>query len=327
MKKGLAWMAACISVAVLFLAVFPARQEAGNEVLMQAAVRKLLPGEDALEESIRVYLSDADEIREMPLEEYVAGVVTAEMPQSYAAEALRAQAIAARTYALKKSPRFGGSGCLRHPKADVCTSSACCQGYEEPAEDSAAARAAQDTAGLVICFRGHLIHAMYHASAGGHTEDCENVYSDAIAYLRGVPSEGEENYKQYASTATFTASQLQSAFSDNDNVQISTEFPLEDQLEVIARSETGRVTAFRAGLGALTGTEVRHALKLRSAMFDMTFSGESVTFSVRGYGHGVGMSQTGADFMAKNGKTAREILEWYYTGVEIVPLSSLTGAA
>ena len=274
----------------------------------------------------------------MPLEEYVAGVVAAEMPADFAPEALKAQAVAARTYAVQKSRLFSGEGCARRPEADVCTSSGCCQGCLSAARarealgsgaDSAlaaAALAAASTEGEVVVFRGHPIRAMYHASAGGRTEDAENVYASALAYLRGVNSPGEEAYAQYSAETTRTVSQLKDAFLCNDDVVILDGLTLEEQFEILSRSDSGRVTSIRVGLTAMSGTDFRRALSLRSANFSMTFGDDSIRFSTLGFGHGVGMSQTGADAMARRGSDYAEILRWYYTDVEIARLSDILGA-
>ena len=296
-------------------------------------------GEDMAEENgayVTVYDVSVERAERVPLEVYVGGVVAAEMPAEYHEEALKAQAVAARTFALFKSPANGGGGCVRHPGADVCSSASCCQGYlteararerlgaRAEAAMEAGRRAAEETAGEVLMFRGHLIRALYHACAGGHTENAENVYSSAIAYLRGVSSPGEEVYPQYSGTTEIPMAAIQEALADREDVLLLDELDPEDQLEVIERSEAGRVTRIRVGLTALTGTEFRRALGLRSTNFEMTFSGKMVIFKTIGYGHGVGMSQTGADAMAAQGARYEEILAWYYTGAE---LKRATGVA
>lgn len=279
--------------------------------------------------TLSVFDTSSGKTVDMPLEEYVAGVVLSEMPVSFHAEALKAQAVAARTYALEKSKAYGGDGCSKHPEADVCTSSACCQGYvsesrvREKYEDDAenairiAREAVESTAGEAVFFRGHPICAMYHASSGGHTEDAENVYASAVAYLRGVESPGEEAYGQYSAQTTVSRDDLVNAFKGDESVQLSDNLPLSEQVEVLSRSATGRATRVRVGLCAMTGSAFRRKLGLKSANFTMEFSKDAIVFSTLGYGHGVGMSQTGADAMARRGADYREILNWYYTGVEI----------
>ena len=318
MKCWLSAVSACVSFVVLIPFLFPAKDEAPGSAPSVSAEARLNVYDAALGETVSI-----------PLEAYVAGVVAAEMPASFDPEALKAQAVAARTYAVQKSARFSGEGCARHPGADVCTSSGCCQGYVSPerADDSralaAASLAAACTRGEVLVFRGRPIRAMYHASAGGHTEDAENVYASALAYLRGVASPGEEAYAQFSAETTRTLSQLREAFAGDENVALLDTLPLEDQLEILSRSASGRVTGIRVGLTAMTGTAFRRALSLRSANFTMSFAEDSVRFSTVGYGHGVGMSQTGADAMARGGSDYEEILKWYYTGVELARLSDV----
>ncbi len=176
MRKAICTGASFVALLVLCACFFPA-QTGGA-------------GEKVAEESgayVAVYDVSAERLERVALEEYVGGVVAAEMPSEYHEEALKAQAVAARTFALFKSPANGGGGCVRHPGADVCSSASCCQGYlteararerlGERAEAAMAAgrRAAESTAGEVLMFRGHLIRALYHACAGGHTENAENV--------------------------------------------------------------------------------------------------------------------------------------------------------
>lgn len=321
MRKAICAGASLTALLVLCACVFPARTSG-----VDAA------GEGATEEKgeyVTVYDISADVTERVPLEVYVGGVVAAEMPSEYHEEALKAQAVAARTFVLFKSSANGGSGCVRHPGADVCSSASCCQGYLTEAQArerlgtraeaamEAGRRAAEATAGEVLMFRGHLIRALYHACAGGYTENAENVYSSAIAYLRSVSSPGEEEYPQYSDTTEIPMAAIQEALADRDDVLLLDELDPEDQLEVIERSETGRVTRIRVGLTALTGTEFRRALGLRSTNFEMEFSGKTVIFKTIGYGHGVGMSQTGADAMAARGARYDEILAWYYTGAEL----------
>lgn len=330
MKNWLAAVSTLISALALIPFLFPAKDEIPSVPTDAAAVREA-PAEILL----NVFDTYTGETVSIPIEEYVAGVVAAEMPADYAPEALKAQAVAARTYAVQKSRFFSGEGCARHPEADVCASSACCQGYlsaqraRETLGESAdralaaASLAAASTQGEVLVFRGHPIRALYHACAGGHTEDAENVYASALAYLRGVESPGEEQYAQFSADTTRTLSQLRDAFAGDENVFISPSVPLEEQFEILSRSAAGRVTGIRVGLTAMTGTDFRKALSLKSANFTMTFGADSIRFSTIGSGHGVGMSQTGADAMAGIGNDYEQILNWYYTDVEIADLSDL----
>ena len=235
---------------------------------------------------INVYLNEDQKIRAIPLEKYTAGVVAWEMPMSYHPEALSAQAVAARSYALFKSRFYSGEGCLTHPGADVCASPGCCQGYRDPDGEiyKNAIKAAKDTENLIVTFRNHPIRALYHACSGGHTENAENVYSQALAYLRGVPSPGEEGHFRYENTLNLHVSDLTKAFSEDENVVFYMDFPISQQLEILSFYDTGRVKEVRVGLNRMTGAYFRKKTGLDSSYFRMEFDDEKacVTFLTKG---------------------------------------------
>ena len=276
--------------------------------------------------SISVYDHRRDCVLNMRLEEYIYRVTASEMPARCEPEALKAQAVAARTYACLK---LCGGGCGRGG-ADICTDSGHCQAYRDAAAlragwgDAADANerkvraAVEATQGLILTYEGRPINALFHASSGGHTEDVENVYSEALPYLRGVDSPGEEQYAGYRSQRRFTAEEFCRIAAELGCGL--TEAPLDEQVEVAARTQAGQVAVLRVGEGALTGRQARKAFGLRSQCFEVTVAGGEVTFDVRGFGHGVGMSQNGADAMARAGAGFEEILTHYYTGVEIAPM-------
>ncbi|MGN1070983.1 MAG: stage II sporulation protein D [Candidatus Fimadaptatus sp.] len=276
--------------------------------------------------SISVYDHRRDRVLNMRLEEYIYRVTASEMPARCEPEALKAQAVAARTYACLK---LCGGGCGRGG-ADICTDSGHCQAYRDAAAlragwgDAADSNerkvraAVEATQGLILTYEGRPINALFHASSGGHTEDVENVYSEALPYLRGVDSPGEEQYSGYRSQRRFTAEEFCRIAAGLSCTL--TEAPLDEQVEVAARTQAGQVAVLRVGEGALTGRQARKAFGLRSQCFEVTVAGGEVTFDVRGFGHGVGMSQNGADAMARAGAGFDEILTHYYTGVEIAPM-------
>lgn len=276
--------------------------------------------------SISVYDHRRDRVLNMRLEEYIYRVTASEMPARCEPEALKAQAVAARTYACLK---LCGGGCGRGG-ADICTDSGHCQAYRDAAAlragwgDAADSNerkvraAVEATQGLILTYQGRPINALFHASSGGHTEDVENVYSEALPYLRGVDSPGEEQYSGYRSQRRFTAEEFCRIVAGLGCAL--TDAPLDEQVEVAARTRAGQVAVLRVGEGALTGRQARKAFGLRSQCFEVTVADGEVTFDVRGFGHGVGMSQNGADAMARAGAGFEEILTHYYTGVEIVPM-------
>lgn len=335
MKKGLYAVLSLMVIVLLSAFFLPERAGENVEKKFFGALpglfhmeKKAGPEKENTEITVDVYLKEEEKILTVPLEEYVAGVVAAEMPMNYQREALNAQAVAARSYALFKSKWYSGEGCLSHPGADVCSSPGCCQGYRPPDEETYrnAIKAAKETENLIVTFRNHPIRALYHACSGGHTENAENVYTEALAYLRGMPSPGEEGHSRYENRVEMHISELAEAFLENENVEFFTDYPLSRQMEILSKTDTGRVKEVRIGLYRMTGNEFRRMLTLDSLNFQMEFDDEKamVTFITKGYGHGVGMSQAGAEAMAQKGKAFGEILMHYYSGVSIQNLNEIS---
>lgn len=262
----------------------------------------------------------------LSLTDYIIGVTAAEMPVSFELEALKAQAVAARTFTVKHMAGEARcrSGCT------ICTDPACCQAYIS-VEDMRAGwganfeknyarirEAVLGTDGLVLTCGGELVTALYHSSSGGRTEDCEAVFAVALPYLVSVESEGEEEFPQYSAVRTWTKAE----FTDIINQKFPDAFMTdpEKDVEVWQRTESGRITLIRLGGTVRTGQQLRNALKLHSTNAAFEFSEDGVTVTCLGYGHGVGMSQVGADAMAKRGADFEQILKHYYTGVELTRL-------
>lgn len=276
---------------------------------------------------LSVYHHETGETVLMPLETYLIGVVAAEMPASYHLEALKSQAVAARTRAAAQCFALGGNGCARHPGADICTDSAHCQAYlsldkrkekwsgEFSAYEARICQAVYETQNQIMTYDGMPITVLYHAVSGGHTEDVEEVFQQSLPYLRGVESTGEEGVSKYETDMTLSLSQaadtLNKAFP-NANL---TPDELSQQLKILQVSPTNRVLSIQVGDVQVTGREVRTALALNSTLFSIAFTETAVTFAQRGYGHGVGMSQAGANAMAANQKGYEEILAHYYQGI------------
>jgi len=336
MKKSLYAVLSLMVVVLLSAFFLPERAGEQTEKKFFGALPALFymekENENADEDNlvtVDVYLDEEQKVRAIPLEEYVAGVVAAEMPMQYQSQALCAQAVAARSYALFKSKWYSGEGCLSHPGADVCSSPGCCQGYRPPDGEmyKNAVKAAKETENLIVTFRNHPIRALYHACSGGHTENAENVYTEALAYLRGVPSPGEEEYSRYENSVKMHITELEEAFLDDQYVEFLPDYPLSRQMEILSASDTGRVKEVRIGLYKLSGNEFRRKLNLDSLNFQMEFDDEYnfVTFTTKGYGHGVGMSQAGAEAMAQDGKTYDDILMHYYSGVSVQNMDEIIG--
>ena len=272
------------------------------------------------EETIRLYLTSEDKVVNIPFEDYVKGVVAAEMSADNNAEALKAQAVAAYTFAYRRKEMRTAE------KYDVSDSYATDQAYLSDASakekwgDSydvnmkKISDAADAVKGQLIKYNGEPILAVYHSISGGKTESAENVWGEAYPYLVPVESVGDVLSPNYLSTVTFTADEIKTAMSE---LGITFSENAAEWFGEKKCSDSGTVLTLPVCGTEVKGTDIRAALGLRSANFDVSFSEDSFTFTVRGYGHGVGMSQYGAQFMAQQGSTYEEILCWYYPGCQI----------
>lgn len=273
-----------------------------------------MDSEDLEQEDMKITVAFPDgETVSMYLEEYVAGVVRGEMPADFELEALKAQAVAARTYVLKRY----ASG-QKHENAVVCTSGSCCQefctqekyydlGNTQDSLDKIKA-AVDSTKGEVLLFGGNLIDATYYSCSGGRTEDALAVWGKDVAYLQSVDSPGEEDAAHYIDTVTLTLEQLEQKLGTQLHG---------DWLGEVSYTRGGGVDTIKIGSASYKGTQLRQLLNLRSTAFVMTAVGDTVTVTTKGYGHRVGMSQYGADAMAVNGNSYQDILMHYYPGVSL----------
>lgn len=250
----------------------------------------------------------------IPLEEYLVGVVLGEMPASFETEALKAQAVVARTYTLRRAETES-----KHEGGVVCTSPECCQAYMDPqvyltgngtqADVDKVTGAVRSTAGQVLTYDGKLIEATYFSSSGGRTEDAVAVWGTDLPYLQATDSPEDDYEDKYMETLTITAHEFQEALGLNLSGRC------ESWIESVRYTNGGGVDTMVIGGTSFKGTDLRTLLGLRSTAFTITASGSSVTITTRGYGHRVGMSQYGAEAMAVAGCTYDEILTHYYQGV------------
>lgn len=256
-------------------------------------------------------------VREGDLEEYLVGVVLAEMPASFEQEALKAQAVVTRTYA-RKAYETGG----KHEDGSVCTVPECCQGYMSEEDylrqggleaDAAKVRqAVLSTAGQVLTYQGELIEATYFSCSGGSTEDAVVVWGTDYPYLRSVDSPGEEEAAHYREKTVFAPEDVEEKLG----VELA-EDP-GDWIGKVSYTAAGSVETAVIGGRHFTGTEIRRLLGLYSAAFTVEAEPDAITFTTKGYGHRVGLSQYGADAMAVKGYDYREILTHYYQGTELM---------
>ena len=274
---------------------------------------------------IKLLHSKTGEIQEIPIDEYLYGVVAAEMPASFEEEALKAQAIVARTYTIYKI-----SNNNKHEGANICDDSTCCQAWiskedrfakwdQDKAEEywNKIVDAVEATKGKIVTYGGKPINAFFHSNSGGKTETTLNVWGgEGYPYLQSVQTSGEDAYSQYSSELILNKEEFTKKMKEKySNFEI--DFNNEESIKILEYTEGGRIKTIKIGNLELSGVEVRSILGLKSANFSIRVEGENIKFEVTGYGHGVGMSQTGADSMAKQGSTYEEIIKHFYTGVEI----------
>jgi len=277
-------------------------------------------------------LKSGDELITLTLYEYLCGVVAAEMPANFYDEALKAQSVVARTYTYY-SVNHRPAG-MAHPDADVCDNAAHCQGwlsddacrekwgenYEAYSAKIAAAVAATD--GLCAVYDGEPICAVFHSSSGGYTEDSINVWSEDLPYLTSVQS--PETTTSVPDFITYVSFSLEEFKEIALKTYPDMTFPeaAKNWMTNVERSATERIVSLKVGGMTLTGTQLRLLFGLRSANATWSIENDTITFTVRGYGHGVGMSQYGANEFARNGAAFDDILRYYYKGAEIQPIGA-----
>ncbi len=274
-------------------------------------------------ETISVFLTAQQETVDMTLFEYVCGSVAAEMPLAYDEEAIKAQAVTCYTNALRlKSQGTEGDG-------DISDNTAVHQGYINENErrekwgadfekyEKKLHDAVKAIEGKVITYDGKLCVAAFYAISSGHTETAENIWGTAVPYLISVESAGDHLSSGYASSLTISIDDFYTCLKKLDSSAKKPE-SLKDIIKTTTSSPSGTVLKATINGKEYSGEEIRAAFGLRSPVFTVKSDDDTLTFSVSGYGHGVGMSQYGADYYAKQGYTYEQILKHYYPGTEIV---------
>lgn len=286
-------------------------------------------------ETIQVWKEEEGKAVEVDFEEYVTCVVASEMPWDFGEEALKAQSVAARTYAMAKILKYEEKKPETHPDTPVCDTTHC-QAYKTEDElisihDSdweengfeIIKEACRATSGEMLYYDGELVmQPLFFSSSGGHTENSQDVFSGTYPYLVSVSSPYEEGATHSDEERKFTLTEMRNA--------LETKYPdrptgtLEaDKISILSRTEGGRVDVMQVGNEKFKGTEIRTALGLSSALFSIDFEAGSneddteIIFTSNGSGHGVGMSQYGARGMASHGSDYKEILAHYYTGTSV----------
>ena len=271
-------------------------------------------------DKVKLLNTKSGETTELSVHDYLFGVVAAEISLSSEPETVKAQAVASYTYLLYKKGKNSGQN------YDITDDSSVDQAYlsldavKEKWGDNATAyeqklnECLSAVEGLYICYDNAPIFAAYHAISSGKTESCESVWGNKLPYLVETESLGDLLSPNYLSEKKITAEEFKTAFGalctlpDNAN----------DYIGEITRSASGGVKTIKVGDKVFSGGDFRKILSLRSANFDVNFTDATFNFTVRGYGHGVGLSQNGAEYMAKQGNTYTEILAWYYKNCSLV---------
>ena len=263
---------------------------------------------------VRVYLEKEKQVLTIPLEKYVVGVVAAEMPASFSSEALKAQAVASRTYVMYKIENN------KNNEYDVYDSEASQVFLQEEElkhkwnnnyieNINKIKQAVLDTLGECLAYNGEIIEAFFFSTSTGYTENSEDVFNEQLPYLRSVESKWDEESPVYNDIQDFELHEFLSLLDISDDNELN--------VKVITQTKTGRIKNISINGKEFTGREVCEKLGLKSSFFEIIQEGQSVIVKTKGYGHGVGMSQYGANGMAKSGYTYDEILKYYYSGVEI----------
>lgn len=276
--------------------------------------------------TVSVYVAAEDSVRKMDMSQYLKETVAAEMPAEFEKEALKAQAVAARTYLVNRINAKNEDAKKAHKGGDICTDHTHCKAWvsederkkswpEEKRDEywQKISSAVEETAGILITYNDTPISAVFHSTSSGFTEDAKDVWGSEVPYLLSVESQGEEKSPRYRSDARFSLDEFKSIAEANIK-DINWEKGL---IGDITRSDAGGIKTITIGGVSIKGTEFRTMYSLRSTNAEIVTEGDSVSISVTGNGHGVGMSQYGANYLASCGKNYEEILKTYYTGVEI----------
>ena len=267
---------------------------------------------------IKVKRNDSQVVESVPLEKYVIGVVAGEMPASFNIEALKAQAVASRTYALNKAQNNKNDydvddGTSSQVYIDETEMKEKWQAnYEENLNKIK--QAVADTKGEVILYNNNIIDAMFFSTSNGYTENSSDVFQNSLPYLKSVESKWDE-----AESPVFSSTKEVSKDEFLFNLNLSSSDNI--SIDNITKTNTGRVKTVTINGKTFESSKIRSAFNLRSTSFNIQVEEDKVIFNVNGYGHGVGMSQYGANGMAKEGYNYKDILNHYYQNCEIKKIS------
>lgn len=320
------WMIATIALFTLILLIpalvvlaFGEKQEATLPAQLKQAQARDEPTVE-----VAVYRSKEKKVERLPLEQYVVGVVAAEMPAEFEVEALKAQALTARTYIVKQLMH---KQTIELPEGANVTDTVMHQVYynEEQLKQlwgmsyewkmKKIKEAVEATRGQILTYNNEPIEAAFFSTSNGYTENSEAYWQNAFPYLTSVESPWDTQSPKFYEQMTISVREFEQ--------RLGVKLPKDGSSigKVLARTPGKRVALVDINGKQLTGREVREKLQLKSTDFTWERQGNNIVITTKGYGHGVGMSQYGANFLAKQGKTYKEIVTYYYQGVQIHDLS------
>lgn len=332
MKKIIACILALVIITfllpIMLTQKFPTKEVLAENILNEEITLNT-EEENSKYSTIKLLHQATSQIEEVNLEEYLCSVVSAEMPADYELEALKAQAVVARTYTIymiENSPD-------KHEGADICDTSTCCQAWiskedrlerwDEDKRDTnwkKIEEAVYSTKGQIVTYEGKAIDAFFHSNSGGKTENVSTVWGGTdLPYLQSVETAGEDAYSQYLSEVELSKEEFENKIKQK-HPDFVIDYNDSNCIQITEYTDGNRIKTIKMGNLNLSGVEVRSLLGLKSANFTVEIGSSNLKFTVKGYGHGVGMSQTGADVLAKQGKSYEEIIKHFYTGVEIQKL-------
>ncbi|PWA11872.1 stage II sporulation protein D [Pueribacillus theae] len=319
MKRILLYLSLLTTIVILIptLIVLPFSSSEKQKSDIQTKVAE--PEQEEEKIDIPVYRTLKKEVENVPLESYVAGVLSSEMPANFELEALKAQALAARTYIVKQLLHPAE---MNLPEGAVVTDTPLHQVYLSHDElkelwgkdfqwkYERIQKAVQETKGKILTYDNQPITASFFSTSNGFTENAEDYWENELPYLKSVASPWDKVSPKFQSSETMPVK----AFEEKLGISLSKE---KNTGTIMKRTEGKRIAEIKIGDKTFTGREVREKLELNSTDFSIERKGNTVSIYTKGYGHGVGMSQYGANGMAKEGRKAEEIVAHYYKGIEI----------
>ena len=317
-----------ITIIIPAALVLPYTKDSSEEVEKQPNEKEIVD-RGRLEQSaveVSVYRTGSKQIQRLPLEKYIAGVVAAEMPADFELEALKAQALTARTYIMNHLLTGKVEGL---PSGAQVTDTIEHQVYKSDEElqelwksdytwkSERIAKAVLETEGQILTYKGKPITATFFSTSNGYTENSEAYWRNAYPYLKSVASPWDKDSPKFYDQKVISVSE----FERKVGVKLSNSDLIGT---VVDRTPGRRVASVKIGDKVITGKQIREKLDLKSTDFEWERKENSIVISTRGYGHGVGMSQYGANGMALEGKDYKDIVKYYYQGVEITSADSLS---